>query len=876
MISSQQLRTLFFEYFTAKNHQFIPSHSLIPLEDKTLLFTNAGMVPFKSRFLNKTSTVHPNAVSIQRCLRAGGKHNDLDNVGYTARHHTFFEMMGNFSFGSYSKREAIQLAWNFLTDVLKLPPERLWVTVFHEDKEAEKIWLEEINVNPTRFSRCDVKENFWSMGDTGPCGPCSEIFYDHGATIAGGPPGSTTADGDRYVEIWNLVFMEYERTSEGSLVPLAKPCIDTGMGLERLTAVMQGVTSNYDTDLFKPLIQTAKAEIASHTENSIPTHTLQVIADHVRAISFLIFDGVIPGNEGRAYVLRRIIRRALRHGYQVGVSEAFLHKLVPAFCAQMQPVYPELKTHQADIVKTLLQEEQQFLQTLHQGMKYFEKIVAKLQTHTLPGELVFTLYDTYGFPADLTADLAREKGLDWDRAGFENAMKAQQQRSQAANKFSQINTLPTLDLSTEFCRDIPFNETTHIIGLLNKSHQPVNHLSAGETGSIILEKTPFYAEAGGQIGDQGELHTLSKEPAIFTVEDTQKKNTLHLHTGIVQQGSLQLHDHVQAHLNIARRQAIARHHSATHLLHAALREQLGPAVTQKGSLVTDAYLRFDFSYANKLEQDSITQLEQRINQLIWENIPVTTEIMTLDAAKASGAMALFTEKYDSEVRVLKIANFSTELCGGTHVHRTGEIGLFKITELTTIASGVKRIEAVAGEAAFKWLKIIENQQFEIANLLKTNSAQIVTRLQKQTATIKQQAEEINRLQTYLCQSFSKALLSRVVQLGELNLIVTKIPSLMSSQARVLIDQVKSKFTAPLIVVLGCALPDKIQVSIGISKNYTNQVKATELVDLLSPIIQGKGGGRPDFAHIQAENNDAHQLQVALKAIKPWLKKHFSS
>jgi alanyl-tRNA synthetase len=868
IISSQTLRHLFLDYFEKKGHVKVPSSSLIPTQDATLLFTNAGMVPFKAIFSGREPAPYPNATSIQRCMRAGGKHNDLENVGYTARHHTFFEMLGNFSFGHYFKREAIEFAWDFLTRVLNLPPERLWITVFEKDKEAERLWLDTLKVDPTRFSRCGEQDNFWAMGDTGPCGPCTEIFYDHGPHIAGGPPGSPTADGDRYVEIWNLVFMEYERTADQQLKPLATPCIDTGMGLERLCAVMQGVTNNYDTDLFQPLIQSA-AQLLPQPN----TAALHVIADHIRAMSFLILDGIIPANEGRAYVLRRIIRRALRHGYQTGLKEPFLYQLIPTCVQHMKSAYPELENAQAHIQSVVQQEEQQFIHTLHQGIKYFEKACANISNKTLSGEFVFKLYDTYGFPVDLTADLAREKGLDWDKTGFEAEMAIQQQRSQAKSQFSNLTT-PALQLTTAFEGYTTLTSTAQIIGLLNAQHQPVHQLNEGEKGSIILDRTPFYAEAGGQIGDTGKVKT--KTTSIFSVEDTQIHDHLYLHHGCVQKGQLCLQDTVEALVDIPRRQAIARHHSATHLLHAALRDILGSKVTQKGSLVTERYLRFDFNYPDSITASVLTQIEQHINHIILENEPVQTEIMSLEEAQHAGAMALFNEKYEQHVRVLKMGDFSIELCGGTHVTRTGDIGLFKITALSTIASGIKRIEAITGAVAFQWVKDLETQHNAIAHLLKSDRAQIMTRLEKQMTTLKEQTETIQALQHYVSRSLSTALLKQMHHLPHANLIMATLPPFMSTQARLIIDQLKAMVQKPLIILLGCITQDKTQISIGISNAYTSTLNAKEVVQFIAPLIQGKGGGRPDFAQVQSEKDDPALLRHALQSVGRWIKSHDNS
>jgi len=867
MSDTQTLRSLFIAYFEKHHHKFQPSSSLIPEGDESLLFVNAGMVPFKTIFSGHAKAEYPCVVSIQRCLRAGGKHNDLDNVGYTARHHTFFEMLGHFSFGAYFKTKAIRLAWDFLTCVLKLPPEKLWITVFEEDEETEKIWLHEIKIHPSRLSRCGTQDNFWSMGDTGPCGPCTEIFYDYGPTVQGGPPGSEEAEGDRYVEIWNLVFMQYERTAEQMLIPLKTQGVDTGMGLERLASVMQGVTSNYETDLFKPLIQAVTHLMPMGKKT--PLQSRQVIADHIRAITFLILDGIVPGNEGRAYVLRRIIRRALRHGYQAGLKQPFLHQLIPVFIAQMQLAYPILQSAESHIIKTVLAEEQQFLKTLQQGLLYFEKVMATLKETVLPGSFVFKLYDTYGFPADLTADLAKEHGLLWDQAGFESEMALQKKRSKQASAFKEV-IMPEMRLTTDFVGYKDLQSQSRIIGLLNQENQAVDQLSTGERGCIILDKTPFYAEAGGQIADQGSLIEAKN---LFEVVDTQKKGTLHQHMGLVKVGTFKFNQHLQATVDRKRRKAIAQHHTATHLLHAALRQKLSIDITQKGSLVTADYLRFDFNYASPITPDCIKQIESQINQIIWDNLKAHTELMSLEAAQKVGAIALFNEKYQQSVRVLKVGNFSTELCGGTHVAYTGELGLFKITDIHTIASGIKRIEALAGEAAFNWLKQIEQQQIEMATVLKTDTQHLMPRLTRQLEKAKQQTTEIVQLQQYALQSLKQALIKRIMVVKNLNLLVAEIPDLLAKQARSLIDQIKSETSHPSIIILGCMIADTIEISIGISKNYTVHVTSKEIINLLVPIIKGKGGGRPDFAHLKSLGGDKNCLQQALQSVEPWLRQY---
>ena len=863
-MTTQQLRTRFLAYFESRGHTQIPSSPLVPVQDPTLLFTNAGMVQFKDIFAGREVAPYPCAVSVQRCLRAGGKHNDLENVGYTARHHTFFEMLGNFSFGAYFKREAIQYAWTFLTEILQIPAQRLWVTVFEKDQEAESIWRNEMKIDPTRFSRCGEADNFWAMGDTGPCGPCTEIFYDHGPHVAGGPPGSPEAAGDRYVEIWNLVFMQYERSAAGQLIPLPTPCVDTGMGLERLAAVMQGVVNNYETDLFQPLIQ-AVTQILG--QKAAPLSALRVIADHLRAAAFLITDNVIPSNEGRGYVLRRLIRRAVRHGYQLGTHTPFLHQLVPVLIAQMGPTYPEL-THAKDLVtQRLLQEEEQFSRTLHQGMQWFEQMIATLTGTVISGEMVFKLYDTYGFPTDLTADLARERGLTLDQAGFEQAMAAQQQRSQASSTFSATPlTSVTIDEPTHFSGYETLTQTTRVIALL-KTGKPTNQLLSGESGTVILESSPFYAEAGGQVGDQGQLCT---DDALFVVTDTQKQGTTWLHIGHMQHGTLTLDSQLTAAVDVTRRQAIARNHSATHLLHAALRQVLGKHVLQKGSLVTPTHLRFDFSCPVAITEAHIEQVEQQVNQQILENLAVNTRLMSPADAQAAGAIALFGEKYDIEVRVLSLGEFSLELCGGTHVRQTSEIGLFKISASTGIAAGVRRLEAVTGKQAFKFLKSLEQALSAIAVALKTDRHHILPKLKKQQEILQQQRHDMTRLYHYLRNTLVDTLLPQTVQLQTISLLIAEVPAIAAPELRALIDQLKRKLPPAVVIVLTCITADNtVQLSVGVSQACIEKgIKAQTLATALAPTIGGKGGGRADFAQIFGCNPTG--VVMALKSVQPWV------
>src|SRR3984957_2930449 len=711
-MTSSEIRASFLEFFRKNGHAVVPSSSLVPGNDPTLLFTNAGMVQFKDAFLGKESRAYTRAASAQRCVRAGGKHNDLENVGYTARHHTFFEMLGNFSFGDYFKREAIHFAWNFITGTLGIPKDRLWVTVFQEDDEAERIWTEEIGIDPTRCTRLGEKSNFWSMGETGPCGPCTEIFFDHGPEIAGGAPGSPDEDGDRYVEIWNLVFMQYDRASDGVMVPLPKPSVDTGMGLERVAAVMQGVHSNYDIDLFKSLIRAA-AELTG--TDDLESSSLRVIADHIRACTFLIIDGVVPSNEGRGYVLRRIIRRAIRHGYKLGQTQPFFHKLVPSLVREMGAYYTELVSGEARAIQILAQEENRFAETLTTGMALLDAAVAKLTSSVIPGETVFRLYDTYGFPLDLTADVARERGLSIDQAGFDHAMEAQKERARAAGKFG-VDQREAVKLSgkTGFVGYEKLAETAAVTSLVFDG-AIVSSLRAGQEGQVVLDHTPFYAESGGQVGDSGFLQSTM---ARFAVRDTQKIGASFAHVGVLESGELRVETQVQAEVDGSRRHSIALNHSATHLLHAALREVLGKHVLQKGSLVAPDRLRFDFAHTQPVSVDELRRVEDLVNAAIRRNAPAETRVMALDEAVAAGAMSLFGEKYENDVRVLSIGDFSMELCGGTHVERAGDIGFFKIIGESGVAAGVRRVEAVTGQTAFEWVTRADQVLRDIAAMLR--------------------------------------------------------------------------------------------------------------------------------------------------------------
>jgi len=859
-MTTSELRRLFLEYFAKHGHRIVPSSPLVPANDPTLLFTNAGMVQFKDVFLGREKRDYRRAASVQRCLRAGGKHNDLENVGYTARHHTFFEMLGNFSFGDYFKEDAIRYAWEFVTGELGIAPEKLWVTVYEDDDEAADIWLKQVGVDPARFGRMGEKDNFWSMGDTGPCGPCTEIFYDHGPEIAGGPPGSPEEDGDRYVEIWNLVFMQFDRAADGTLAPLPKPSVDTGMGLERIAAVMQGVHSNYDIDLFARLIR----EIAVVTgTRDIGSPSLRVIADHIRACAFLIADGVLPGNEGRGYVLRRIIRRALRHGYELGVTEPFFHRLVTPLEQEMGETYPELPAAHDHVVRVLRSEEERFAETLAQGMRILEEAFDRAGEE-LPGELIFKLYDTYGFPVDLTADIARARGRRIDREGFEAAMQAQRERARAAANFTMHDSsAPLVEGRTEFIGYEQLEGEGQVLAIL-RDGQPVERLRAGETGAVALDRTPFYAESGGQVGDRGELRSAGG--AMFTVEDTQKSGDVHLHIGTLAAGELTLGETVQARVDAAARQATALNHSATHLLHAALRQVLGTHVMQKGSLVDPDRLRFDFSHYEALTPEEIDRVEQLVNAQIRANAPAETEIMSPEAAQAAGAIALFGEKYGDEVRVLRIGDFSMELCGGTHVQRAGDIGLFKIIAESGIAAGVRRIEAVTGERALAWVEDNEHRLQRLASLLRGSPGELEGRLQQLLERSRKLEKEVAQLKAQLATGGGgRDLADEAVEVDGIQVLASRLADGMDAKTlRDTVDRLKNRL-GTAAVVLGCATEDgKLRLAAGVSKDACQRLKAGELINRVAALVGGKGGGRPDFA--QAGGNDPSRLDAALAAV----------
>lgn len=860
-MKSAEIRDAFLHYFENQGHTTVPSSSLIPGNDPTLLFTNAGMVQFKDVFLGDEQRPYQRAASSQRCVRAGGKHNDLENVGYTARHHTFFEMLGNFSFGDYFKREAIRFAWEFLTEVLKLPAERLWVTVHTSDDEAADIWLKEIGVSAERFSRLD-EDNFWQMGDTGPCGPSSEIFYDHGPDIPGGPPGSDNDDLDRYIEIWNLVFMQYERQSDGELKPLPNPSIDTGMGLERIAAVMQGVHNNYDIDLFQHLLKAA-ADVTGCTD--LEHKSLRVIADHIRSCTFLICDGVLPSNEGRGYVLRRIIRRAIRHGHKLGQSEPFFHKLVGALAEVMGDAYPELRQQQAQAEKVLALEEEQFAKTLDKGMAVLEEALSQLQGTEIPGEVAFTLYDTYGFPFDLTNDIARERGLSIDAEGYEQAMAAQRARARAAGTFKTDYTATGLELpATEFLGYRHLTERGEIVALL-KDGNPVERLEEGEHGAVVLNRTPFYAESGGQVGDSGYL---SAGEARFEVRDCSKHGGAHLHIGQVLHGALSVGDVLEAEVNADVRGATALNHSATHLLHAALREVLGTHVTQKGSLVDSERLRFDFSHFDAVTPEELHAIESLVNEQIRANTLVQTELCDMDTAREKGALALFGEKYGDEVRVLTMGDgFSVELCGGTHVERTGDIGLLRIVSESGIASGVRRIEALTGAGALARFDQVEALLDNAAGVLKTRPGELPEKLQQLMNQNRKLDKELAALKAKLATAGTGDLLSSAQEVNGIKVLALNLAGADAKSLRESMDQLKNKLGSS-VVALAAVEDGKVALVTGVSKDVTDRIKAGDLMRHLAPMIGGKGGGRPDMA--QGGGTDPSGLDAALASVVPWV------
>ena len=868
--STAEIRQAFLDFFHSKGHQVGASSSLVPHNDPTLLFTNAGMNQFKDVFLGLDKRNYSRATTSQRCVRAGGKHNDLENVGYTARHHTFFEMLGNFSFGDYFKHDAIQFAWELLTSEkwFALPKERLWVTVYESDDEAYEIWEKEVGIPRERIIRIGdnkgapyASDNFWQMGDTGPCGPCTEIFYDHGDHIWGGPPGSPEEDGDRYIEIWNIVFMQFNRQADGTMEPLPKPSVDTGMGLERIAAVLQHVNSNYDIDLFRTLIQ-AVAKVTGATDLS--NKSLRVIADHIRSCAFLIADGVMPSNENRGYVLRRIIRRAVRHGNMLGAKETFFYKLVGPLIDVMGSAGEDLKRQQAQVEQVLKTEEEQFARTLERGLALLDEELAKLSGDTLDGETAFRLYDTYGFPVDLTADVCRERNIKVDEAGFEAAMEEQRRRAREASGFgADYNAMIRVDSASEF-KGYDHLELNGKVTALFVDGKAVDAINAGQEAVVVLDQTPFYAESGGQVGDKGELKGANFS---FAVEDTQKYGQAIGHIGKLAVGSLKVGDAVQADVDEARRARIRLNHSATHLMHAALRQVLGTHVSQKGSLVNDKVLRFDFSHNEAMKPEEIRAVEDLVNTQIRRNLPIETNIMDLEAAKAKGAMALFGEKYDERVRVLSMGDFSTELCGGTHASRTGDIGLFRIISESGTAAGVRRIEAVTGEGAIATVHADSDRLSEVAHLLKGDSNNLADKVRSVLERTRQLEKELQQLKEQAAAQESANLSSKAIDVNGVKLLVSELSGVEPKMLRTMVDDLKNQLGST-IIVLATVVEGKVSLIAGVSKDVTDRVKAGELIGMVAQQVGGKGGGRPDMA--QAGGTDAAALPAALASVKGWV------
>ncbi|EHA2521244.1 alanine--tRNA ligase [Salmonella enterica] len=868
--STAEIRQAFLDFFHSKGHQVVASSSLVPNNDPTLLFTNAGMNQFKDVFLGLDKRNYSRATTSQRCVRAGGKHNDLENVGYTARHHTFFEMLGNFSFGDYFKHDAIQFAWELLTgeNWFALPKERLWVTVYETDDEAYEIWEKEVGIPRERIIRIGdnkgapyASDNFWQMGDTGPCGPCTEIFYDHGDHIWGGPPGSPEEDGDRYIEIWNIVFMQFNRQADGAMEPLPKPSVDTGMGLERIAAVLQHVNSNYDIDLFRTLIE-AVAKVTGATD--LGNKSLRVIADHIRSCAFLVADGVLPSNENRGYVLRRIIRRAVRHGNMLGAKETFFYKLVGPLIEVMGSAGEELKRQQAQVEQVLKTEEEQFARTLERGLALLDEELAKLQGDTLDGETAFRLYDTYGFPVDLTADVCRERNIKVDEAGFEAAMEEQRRRAREASGFgADYNAMIRVDSASEF-KGYDHLELNGKVTALFVDGKAVEVINAGQEAVVVLDQTPFYAESGGQVGDKGELKGAG---FTFAVDDTQKYGQAIGHIGKLSAGALKVGDAVQADVDEARRARIRLNHSATHLMHAALRQVLGTHVAQKGSLVSDKVLRFDFSHNEAMKPSEIRQVEDLVNAQIRRNLPIETNIMDLDAAKAKGAMALFGEKYDERVRVLSMGDFSTELCGGTHASRTGDIGLFRIISESGTAAGIRRIEAVTGEGAMATVHAQSDRLNDIAHLLKGDSQNLGDKVRAVLERTRQLEKELQQLKDQAAAQESANLSSKAVDLNGVKLLVSELAGIEPKMLRTMVDDLKNQLGST-VIVLATVVEGKVSLIAGVSKDVTDRVKAGELIGMVAQQVGGKGGGRPDMA--QAGGTDAAALPAALASVQGWV------
>ena len=879
MKTTSEIRNDFLEFFRAKGHTIVPSASLIPSNDPTLMFTNSGMVQFKNVFLGSEKLPYVRAADVQRCLRAGGKHNDLDQVGYTARHHTFFEMLGNWSFGDYFKKEAIEWAWELLTKVWGLPAEKLLATVYHTDDESYQIWNEVIGLPPERIIRIGdnkgapfASDNFWQMADTGPCGPCTEIFYDHGEHIYGGPPGSADEDGDRFIEIWNNVFMQFDRQADGTLVPLPAPCVDTGMGLERIAAILQHVHGNYEIDLFQALIKKA-AELTSTTD--LDNKSLRVIADHIRACSFLVVDGITPSNEGRGYVLRRIIRRALRHGYMLGQNKPFFHQLVPLLVELMGQAYPELIAKQDFVIATLKAEEERFAETLEAGMKIFEDVASRARDGIIPGRDAFRLYDTYGFPLDLTADIARELDLTIDQEGFDEAMEEQRAKARAAGKFGGGIVLPAevaAKLSpTEFLGYDELNSGGLEVVSILRDGREVDALNAGEDAVIILDRTPFYAESGGQTGDSG---TLDEQGVKFNVDSTSKlAGQFHAHVGALEVGTLKVGDRVVGAVDATRRQDIVLNHSATHLMHEALRRVLGDHVTQKGSLVAADRLRFDFSHSQPVTKEQLAEIEEIVNAEIRANVETQVRHMTMDDAKSAGAMALFGEKYGDEVRVLNIGNHSIELCGGTHVQRTGDIGLFKILFEGGVASGVRRIEAITGAAAYHALRDESQQLQRAASMVGAKPLELADKLQSTLDRLKQQDREIEALKSKAASAATSDLPSQAVDVNGSKVLAVRVEGMDAKTLRDLMDRLKQQLGESSAIVLASAVDGKVALVSTVSKDLQSKIKAGDLLSYVAKQINGKGGGRPDMA--QGGGDDVPELVTVLQNVPNWIASRIS-
>jgi alanyl-tRNA synthetase len=862
MTTSAELRNKFLNYFEGHGHSIVATSSLVPGNDPTLLFTNAGMVQFKDVFLGTDKRSYSKATTSQRCVRAGGKHNDLENVGYTARHHTFFEMLGNFSFGDYFKEQAIFYAWDFLTDVIGLPVDKLWVTVYSEDDEAADIWINKIGVDPAKLTRISTSDNFWSMGDTGPCGPCSEIFYDHGPEIEGGPPGTPEEDGDRYIEIWNLVFMQYNRDEQGTLNLLPKPSVDTGMGLERLAAILQNVHNNYDIDLFQTLIKSA-GELTGI--NDLENKSLRVIADHIRSCAFLVVDGVLPSNEGRGYVLRRIIRRAARHGHQLGCKTPFFHKLVTTLDQLMGEAYPELTQYRDHVIRVLQKEEERFAETLELGMAILEQEISELSSNTISGPVIFKLYDTFGFPVDLTADVARERGLEIDLVGFDAEMETQKTRARASSQFGAVSKKFNLDgyIATGFLGYDHNSASAKVIAIL-QNDTSINTLDNGDQSIVILDQTPFYAESGGQVGDTG---VLTIGDSTFQVSDTQKQSGVFLHVGQLSSGQLSVGDSIHAAIDEEHRQTVMLNHSSTHLMHEALRQILGEHVQQKGSLVDAEKLRFDFSHYQSVTKDEITQIETWVNDQIRLNVPTSSQLMNMDEAKETGAMALFGEKYGDVVRVLSIGSDSVELCGGTHVQRTGDIGLFKITLETGTASGVRRIEAVTGRDAVRRFIDSEAKIDNAAQALKSSRDDLVDRIQQLQTSLRTQEKELVALKSKAASQAGGDLVSQALEVKGIKVLTAVLEGADVKTLRDTVDQLKNKLVAA-VVVLASSQDGKVNIIAGVTQSETSQIRAGDIAKLVAEQCGGKGGGRPDMA--QAGGTQPENLEKALTSVAPWI------